>query len=86
MKLNNLEFTALCKVARKTNCDCWFCLVRDKKNDYVWDIENNKKITIKQALLEMEDAIIDPLENYGLTHEEINAINNIYHNIKYNKI
>lgn len=78
MTLSENEYNGLTKVARKTKCDCWFDIRQDKNgNDYVFDLENRKKISVANGVLQLADAIVDPLSDYGLTSEEAKAVDDL---------
>lgn len=78
MTLSENEYNGLTKVARKTKCDCWFDIRQDKNgNDYVFDLENHKKLSVANGVLQLADAIVDPLSDYGLTEDEAKAVDDL---------
>ena len=69
MKLNEHEFIGLSEIARKTKCDCWFEIRQDKNgDDYVFDLEAGKKISIKSGVSQLAEAMVDPIGEYGLAN------------------
>lgn len=79
--LSEDQYNVLCKIAEETKMDCWFCIkqhVRGKHagEDYVFDLENNKVISLKKGVNELVEGITEQdLEN--LTDEEIHTLENI---------
>ena len=75
MMLSESEYSGLTKIARKTKCDCWFDIRQDKNgNDYVFDLENRKRISLRAGMLQLFEAVISPLTEYGLTNAEMTAM------------
>ena len=60
MTLTNAEYKLLNKIARKTKMDCWFYIKQNKKKqDYVFDIENGKRLSLKCGIKQFIDGVID---------------------------
>lgn len=68
-RLYDKEIEVLTKLARKTGMDCWFSLRYGKTEDYVWDIENEKRLTMKSALKQLVDGLTD-VDLQCLTYQE----------------
>ena len=75
--LNEIEYNALEKIARATKMDCWFLIEQDEDEDcdYVRDLENDVRMTLRDGISELIDGMADPPEDpsYGLDEEEIEA-------------
>lgn len=85
IKLTNEEYNILNDISRKTKTDCWFMLDTDKEGfDCVYDLENNRKVTLRFAVQQLNDAIISELLDISI--EEINVYSLLLCklNIKYN--
>lgn len=68
--LTDEEYKLLCRVVKQTKTDCWFCLDIDKEGfDCVRDLENGRKVTLRFAVDQLNDAIIPEL--MSLTEEEM---------------
>lgn len=85
INLTNEEHNLLNYLTRKTKTDCWFMLDKDKEGfDCVYDLENKRKVTLRFAINQLNDAIISDLldistediDRYGLLLRKLN--------IKYN--
>lgn len=63
MKLTSYEFNVINKIARKSKMDCWFCIKEGKSNgieyDYVFDCENNKRMSLRQGIKQLIDGVIE---------------------------
>lgn len=63
MTLNSEEYDLLTKIAEKSKMDCWFLIKQTKKGeDYVYDLENSKKISLRtgiRLLMEGIDGMYD---------------------------
>ena len=56
MTLTAEEYNVLNKIATKTGMECWFFLKQDKNgNDYVYDIEEGKRISLKRGVWQLAD-------------------------------
>ena len=61
IKLTEKEYNLLNYITRKTKTDCWFILDKDKENfDCVYDLENKRKVTLRFAIQQLNEAIIHP--------------------------
>lgn len=71
--LTNEEYNILEKIASNTKMDCWFSIEQDdNEEDYVYDLEENKKLSLYDGLSQLVEGI-DCVENYdscNLTDEE----------------
>ncbi len=82
MTLSENEYNGLTKIARKTKCDCWFDIRQDKNgNDYVFDLESGKRLPLRTAIEDLFEAVLDPLQEYGLTEKEIDAVKGLMKDI-----
>lgn len=63
MTLNSEEYDLLTKIAEKSKMNCWFLIKQTKKGeDYVYDLENSKKISLRtgiRLLMEGIDGMYD---------------------------
>lgn len=60
MTLTNAEYEVLNKIARKTKMDCWFYIKQNNKGqDYVFDLEYRKRLSLKCGIKQLIDGIID---------------------------
>ena len=51
MRLTELEYNTVNLLATRSKMDCWFMLETDKQgNDYVFDLEENKKLALKEGI------------------------------------
>lgn len=85
IKLTNKEYNLLNYITRKTKTDCWFMLDKDKENfDCVYDLENKRKVTLRFAIQQLNEAIIPELLDIGIA--DINVYTELLNklNIKYN--
>ena len=69
-KLEQKEFHVLCKIAKKTGMDCWFYIIQNENKDYVLDLEENKKLSLKRAVEQLVEGLAYPLIHEGLTNTE----------------
>ena len=53
------ERAVLVKLAKKTKMDCWFSIRDGVNGTYVFDLENRKAISLKSALKDMVDGLVD---------------------------
>lgn len=83
--LTNEEYNLLNYITRKTKTDCWFYLDTDKEGfDYVYDLENKRKVTLRFAIQQLNEAIIPELLDISIA--DINVYTELLNklNIKYN--
>lgn len=60
MTLSSEEYNLLTKIARKSKMDCWFLIKQTKKGeDYVYDFENRKKISLRTGIRQLMEGIED---------------------------
>lgn len=60
--LTNEEYNLLNDITRKTKTDCWFWLDKDKEGyDCVNDLENGRKVTLRFAVQQLNEAIVPDL-------------------------
>lgn len=77
MRLTNEEYNVLSRILYKTKMDCWFDIRTDKNhNDYCYDLEEHKKISLKTALSQAMEGFVD-LPSLGITSDEIDTLNEI---------
>ena len=72
-RLTEAEIDVLEKLAKRTGMDCWFSI---KNETSIYDLENNKTISLKNALEDFNDGIVD-IQDYGLTKKEIEIYQNL---------
>ena len=70
------EYNVLEKIATKTKMDCWFSIKTSKTGiDYVFDLEENKRICLSSGIKELASGVVDVCEI--LTPEEIDVFINL---------
>jgi len=69
MILTDNAFKVLTKIADKSKMDCWFCIKQGKNGDYVYDLENGKRLSLRQGVKQLIDGCID-LNIDELTNDE----------------
>lgn len=70
MKLNEKEIAVLNKITKNSKMDYWFDLRFDKNgNAYVYDLEQGGKLTMKRAISDILDGLVEDY-NYLDTKEE----------------
>ena len=79
--LSDEQYNVLCKIAEKSKMDCWFYIKQHKRGnhageDYVFDLENNKAISLRRGVKELIDGITEQDLEY-LTDEEIRTLEDI---------
>lgn len=58
MTLSSEEYDLLTKIAEKSKMDCWFLIKQTKKGeDYVYDLENSKKISLRTGIRQLMEGI-----------------------------
>lgn len=76
MKLTTEEYNVLNHITSVTKTDCWFSLKTDKDgNDYVYDLEENCKMTLQKAVGQLYEATfwmtMNDWEELGIDTQEI---------------
>lgn len=72
------EYNALQEITRINNMDCWFCLRTDKQGkDYIVDLEEGKRISLKRALNDINEGLLEE-DFFLLSNEERRALNNLF--------
>lgn len=57
-RLTDGEYNLLNDIARRTRMDCWFFLKHDSNgNDYVYDIEERKRMSLRSGVSELLDGV-----------------------------
>lgn len=77
-KLSENEYNGLNKIAHETKMDCWFFIIKSGEEDLIHDIENDEILTLANGLSQFAEGIIDPLDSYKLSDEEIEAVKNLF--------
>lgn len=77
-RLTDTEWNALNRIATKTKADCWFFLKSYKNEDKVFDCEENKPISLRRGISELIECIVDEIEYYQLSPDEVCALNNLF--------
>lgn len=80
-KLTGDEFNGLNKIASSTKMDCWFYIMEEVGRDIIWDIENNRILSIEEGVSQLMEGMVDPITEYGLTEDEIKAVEEIFKQI-----
>lgn len=58
MTLSSDEYNLLTKIAEKSKMDCWFLIKQTAKGeDYVYDIENRKIISLRTGIRQLMEGI-----------------------------
>lgn len=77
--LTNEEYNLLNKIATKTKCDCWFSIRQDEDGtDYVFDIEEGKRMSLKAGFELLCEAINRKENNCDLTLDEEETFNKLF--------
>ena len=61
--------------------DCWFYIMEEVGRDIIWDVENNKILSIEDGVSQLMEGMVDPITKYGLTEDEIKAVEGIFKQI-----
>lgn len=77
-KLTADEYNGLNQIARATKMDCWFSILEFGGIDVIWDMENNKVLTIEEGISQFIEGVIDPLTDYQLSEDEIKAVDSLF--------
>ena len=80
-KLTSDEFNGLNKIASSTKMDCWFYIMEEVGRDIIWDVKNNKILSIEDGVSRLIEGMIDPITKYGLTENEIKAVEELFKQI-----
>ena len=80
-KLSDDEFNGLNKIASSTKMDCWFYIMEEVGRDIIWDVENNKILSIEDGVSQLMEGMVDPITKYGLTEDEIKAVEELFKQI-----
>lgn len=76
--LEVLEYNSLANITSINKMDTWFSLKQDKYgNDYIYDLEENKRISLKRALNDINEGLLQ--EDFNeLSNLEQRALNNMF--------
>ncbi len=80
-KLTADEYNGLNQIAKETKMDCWFSILEFGDKDVIWDMENNKVLSIEEGLSQFIEGVIDPLTNYRLSEDEIKAVDSLFKSV-----
>lgn len=80
-KLSADEFNGLNKIASSTKMDCWFYIMEELGRDVIWDIENNRILSMEEGVSQLMEGMVDPMTEYGLTEDEIKAVEELFKQI-----
>lgn len=69
MKLTNKEYNVLNKISHESKMDCWFSIATNGREDYILDLEENKKLKLKDGVGQLYDGLTD-LNDYNLSYLE----------------
>ena len=76
--LSRDEYDTLDFLATRSRMDCWFMLKTDKQgNDYVFDLEENKKLSLKDGVAMMYEGLTD-LDDYNLYDGQKEILENLF--------
>lgn len=65
MTLSDQEYRLLNKIAEKSKMDCWFTIRQTQKGeDYVYDLENRKRMSLRTAILQLMEGIEGMYDQY----------------------
>ena len=65
MTLTSKEYDLLNKIASKSKMDCWFYIRQTKKGeDYVYDLENRKRMSLRTAIFQLMEGIDGMYDEY----------------------
>lgn len=78
MNLSSDAYNALNTISSKTKADCWFWLQRRYDGDMIFDLENERYLDWAEGLIQLREAIVDPLSEYGLSDAEEKALVALY--------
>lgn len=84
-RLTSDEYNGLNQIASKTKMDCWFYILEEENKDVILDLENNKKLSIEEGVSQLMEGIVEPLTEYGLSDDEIAAIEKLFEEINGNE-
>ncbi len=72
--LSEKEYNLLDKIASQSKMDCWFIIKQSKTGeDYVFDLEENKKMSLRKGIAQLIDGISDMYSEY-LTGDEYDVL------------
>lgn len=80
-KLSDDEFNGLNKIATSTKMDCWFYIMEEVGRDVIWDIENNRILSMEEGVSRLMGGMVDTMTEYGLTEDEIKAVKELFKQI-----
>lgn len=70
------EYNLLNNLTRQTKTDCWFFLVTDDDGiDHVRDLEDNCTLSLREAIMQLNEALIPDLLNIPV--REMNIYTNL---------
>ena len=61
--------------------DCWFYIMEEVGRDIIWDVENNKILSIEDGVSQLMEGMVVPITKYGLTEDEIKAVEGLFKQI-----
>jgi len=44
------------------------------ERDVIWDVENNRILSMEEGVAQLMEGMVDPMTEYGLTEDEIKAV------------
>lgn len=81
MKLSDIAYNALNKIADRTKMDCWFYIMASGNDDVVYDIENGEILLLEVGLTQFAEGIVDSLDVYGLTEDEKRGVVEVFESL-----
>ena len=80
--LSEEQFDVIDKIARKSKMDCWFLIkqhIRGKRagEDYVFDCENGKQMTLKAGVNELVEGITDQILELFCSEGDIRVLEDV---------
>ena len=76
--LTDEEAVALDRIATKSKMDCWFSIRTYGDGDFIYDLENGKVMALEDGIGQLTEGIVDGPEFYGLTYDEVLALNYLF--------
>ena len=76
--LTRVEKEALERIAYKSKMDCWFSIRSYGSIDLIYDLEDEKILSLEDGIGQLTEGITDSIEFYGLTFTEGLELNYLF--------